>query len=378
MRDVLLVGNSLAGTVSVVDGRSFDVLGTVNVIPDIAERLAEIEADLVRSVAYGIIKHQQLVTHFEPGDGNRFVDDLFVSPDGTTLYASRSNIGDVAAFDLTKPEHPLVWRTRVDGFKADHATLSPDGKHLVVSATTVDRAQIFDAKTGKVVSSFETGKFPHQNDYSADGKRIYNASIGNVGLPKALDAFKGDRRLTVVDAKTFQIIRTYDFESGIRPAAFTPDEKTMYVQLSYFNGIAKFDLESGKIVTMLEEPLSDFAKATYNSYDEYPHDSAHHGLALSGDGKRLCDAGTIDNTVAIVLTDSMTVEKTIDVGKVPYWATTSADGRSCFVSLSGEDKISVIDYASGKETKLVPVGKFPQRSRLGRLPASVVAKLSTS
>jgi YVTN family beta-propeller protein len=79
-----------------------------------------------------------------------------------------------------------------------------------------------------------------------------------------------------------------------------------------------------------------------------------------------------------VLTESMTVETMIDVGKVPYWATTSADGRTCFVSLSGEDKISVIDYASGKETKLVPVGKFPQRSRIGRLPANVIAKLSTS
>jgi hypothetical protein len=37
--------------------------------------------------------------------------------------------------------------------------------------------------------------------------------------------------------------------------------------------------------------------------------------------------------------------------------------------------VSVIDYASGTEVTTVPVGKFPQRSRLGRVPANVVAML---
>jgi YVTN family beta-propeller protein len=101
-------------------------------------------------------------------------------------------------------------------------------------------------------------------------------------------------------------------------------------------------------------------------------------LALSTDGARLCDCGTIDNNVAIVRTDTMQVEKTIDVGMVPYWATTSPDGRYCFVSLSGSDGVSVIDYAAGAEVKVVPVGRFPQRSRLGRVPAAVLTALSPS
>jgi YVTN family beta-propeller protein len=63
------------------------------------------------------------------------------------------------------------------------------------------------------------------------------------------------------------------------------------------------------------------------------------------------------------------------VGNVPYWATTSPDGKTCFVSLSGSDAVSVIDYALGVEVTTVPVGKFPQRSRLGRVPESVIAML---
>jgi hypothetical protein len=46
-----------------------------------------------------------------------------------------------------------------------------------------------------------------------------------------------------------------------------------------------------------------------------------------------------------------------------------------FVSLSGDNAIAVIDYATATQRKVIPVGKFPQRSRLGKVPASVIALL---
>ncbi len=374
-RDVLLVGNSVAGTVSVIDANSLDVLGTIDVLPDRAARLAEIDDDPIRSIAYSLVKRNQIVKHFEPHEGDRFVDDVLLSPDGGTLYVSRSNIGDVAAFDLTKAGHPMLWHTRVDGYKADHATLSKDGKMLVVSATTEDLVDVFDPKTGKIVGTFASGTSPHQNDFSDDGKHIYNGSIGDMTLPPSLDAFKGDRVITVVDAATLKVVRTYEFPEGVRPTVITPDEKKAYVQLSYLNGVVEYDLVKGKIGRTLDEPLSDFAKKTYPSRDDYPHDSAHHGLAMSGDGARLCDCGTIDNTISIVSTSSMTVEKTIETGNVPYWATTSPDGKRCFVSLSGDGTVAAIDYATASEVKRVKVGTFPQRSRIGRMPQIVVEKL---
>ena len=139
MVEVLLVGNSVAGSVSFIDARTFENLGSVSVTPDLDEIMGEISADITRSVAYPAVKNGQLIHHFEPSNGDRFVDDVFVSPDGDVLYVSRSNLGDVAAFDLTKPDHPRLWRTFVDGLKADHATISHDGSELVVSATTATR-----------------------------------------------------------------------------------------------------------------------------------------------------------------------------------------------------------------------------------------------
>lgn len=378
LRDVLLVGNSVSGTVSFVDAHTFENLGSMGIMPDRDEVLRSINADPIRWIAYGIVKRGQLIHHFEPSDGDRFVDDLFVSPDGTKLYASRSNLGDVAAFDLTRPDHPLLWRTRVEGFKADHAAISPDGTRMVVSATSANVANVFDAATGKMVGSFKAGTYPHQNDYSADGKHIYNSSIGNVSglVPHALNLLKGDRKLVKVDAASLKVLQTWNFEYGIRPSVITPDEKFMYAQLSYLNGVIKFDLTRGVEVARSNQPLSEFALSTYATYDEYPHDSAHHGLAMSGDGRKLCDCGTIDNTVSILSTDDLGLRKVIDVGMVPYWATTSSDGRYCFVSLSGDDAISIIDYETETEVTVVPVGRFPQRSRIGRVPESVIQLLT--
>jgi DNA-binding beta-propeller fold protein YncE len=376
MIEVLLVGNSVSGSVSFIDAHSFANLGSVSVTPDMDEIMGEINADITRSVAYPAIKSGQLIHHFEPSNGDRFVDDVFVSPDGNVLYVSRSNLGDAAAFDLTKADHPRLWHTFIDGVKADHATISHDGSKLIVSATTANVADVIDAKTGMIMGTFATGDFPHQNDYSADGKHIYNSSIGNVGLGYAQNATKGNRWLVQVDGESLQVLKTWPFDYGIRPNLVTADEKTLYTQLSYLNGVVKYDLDASKEVARSEQPLSAFAMQTYANYDEYPHDSAHHGLALSGDGKHLCDCGTIDNTVSIVATDTMQVEKTIDTGMIPYWATTGPDGAICFVSLSGDAQIAVIDYAKASELKRVTVGTFPQRSRLGKISAAVAALLA--
>jgi DNA-binding beta-propeller fold protein YncE len=378
LRAVLLVGNSVSGSVSVLDAQSFANLGSVNVIPDLQDRLSEINGNPLTAIGYSGVKQGQVVKHFEPSGGDRFVDDVFASPDGNTLYVSRSNLGDVAAFDLSSAAHTLLWHTHVDGLKADHATLSPDGTRLVVSATTADKADVLDAKTGMIVTSFPTGHYPHQNDYSADGKHLYNGSIGDVSLPHAQDTQKGVRQVTVVDAQTFQVVKTYPFMEGIRPTVITADEKLMYSQQSYLNGLIEFDLGSGMIVKTLDEPLSDFAKMNYPTPDDYPHDSAHHGLAMSGDGSKLCDCGTIDNTVSIVATADLTVTKVIDVGLIPYWATTSPDGKTCFVSLSGDGVVSVIDYDKAAQVMQVKVGTFPQRSRIGRLTPAAISALAPS
>jgi hypothetical protein len=363
LRDVLLVGNSAAGTVSILDGYTFASLGSFDVVPDLQERLSSMNP--VERAGYELVRQQE--------GGDRFVDDVYLSPDGRSLYVSRGNLDDVAAFDLAS--HRMLWRFRLDGFKADHAALSPDGTRFVVSATTAQEVQVLDTATGRPVATVPTGTYPHANDYSADGTHLYNSSIGVTALPKALNLLKGRRQLTVIDARTFQVVRTYEFAYGIRPAVITPDETTMYAQLSYLNGFVEYDLVAGRITRTVTMPFSAAGAAL--SPDRYPNNSAHHGMAMSGDGSALCEVGTIDDYTAIIARPALTTTGFVQypVGSLPYWSTTTVDGRHCAVSLSNANAVSIVDYATAREIARVPIGAFPQRERLGRIADDVLPGL---
>ena len=59
--------------------------------------------------------------------------------------------------------------------------------------------------------------------------------------------------------------------------------------------------------------------------------------------------------------------RVIPVGEKPYWSTNSGDGKICFVLVSGNDRISPISYASGREVARIAVGDRPQRMRKGTI-----------
>lgn len=364
LREVVLVGNSADGTVSVLDARTYRNLGTLDVIPDLDEILAGM--DPFRRAAYEVVRQQ--------AGGDKFVDDAHVSPDGRTLYVSRGNLGDAAAYDIATGRQ--LWRTHLAGYKADHAALSADGTTFVVSAISAGKAQTLDTATGRITGEFPTGTYPHENVYSADGSLIYNMSIGVTSLPKALDFMKGTKQVTVADAATLKVVRKYTFDKGVRPAVITPDGRTMYAQLSYLNGFIEYDLEVGRTVRTVQMPFSEAAAAL--KPDDYPQNSAHHGMAMNAAQDKLCMAGTIDDYTAVVSRPGLTTDGFVHYQQdsLPYWSVTGPGGRHCWVTLSNRDEVSVVDYATAKEVARVKVGDFPQRERAGRVAEEALSGLT--
>jgi hypothetical protein len=372
-RDVVMVGNNWDGTADVLDGHTFERLARFDIVPDRAQRMAEIQADPVR-LAYFLAIRQQI------GEGHdQLVDDIFTSPDGRYAYVSRPSFADVVAFDLGTKR--IVWRTPVDGQRSDHMAISADGRRLLVSASTARTVDVLDTATGAIVGRIESGDTPHESNFSADGTRIFHASIGTVYTPldaPELDATKGDRWFEVIDAKTYKvlkrldmgkILRDYGFpnmSSAVRPMALSPDERFLYFQVSFFHGFVEFDLQQDKPTRLAMLPVSDAAQKLRR--DEYVLDSAHHGLAMNAAGTKLCVAGTMSDYAAIV--DRATFAPQIAAhGQKPYWATNSVDGEHCLVSFSGDDRVKVISYATGEQVADVPVGDHPQRMRAGRMLA---------
>jgi DNA-binding beta-propeller fold protein YncE len=375
-RDVLVASNNWDGTADFIDPQSFQRLMRLNIVPDRDQRLAEIAADPVALGYYALVQQ-------EIGEGHdQLVDDAFTSHDGRYLYVSRPSFADVVAFDLTTKQ--IVWRARVDGYRSDHMAISPDGTRLAVSASTGNVVDVIDTTNGQIVAKVPAGESPHENNFSKDGSLLFQASIGKVYTPTddpSMDATKGDRYFEVIDTKTWQVIKKVhiaqklaeagypDMSDSIRPMAIAPDERHFYFQLSFLHGFVEYDLAQDKVLRVKELPVSDHDKNMRR--DEYVLDSAHHGLTMNPDGTKLCAAGTMDNYIALVHRDDFSY-KIIDTGERPYWSTTSTDGRYCFVSIAGEDRIDVIDYASEKRVASIPVGDRVQRSRMGRALTSVV------
>jgi DNA-binding beta-propeller fold protein YncE len=371
LRDVVLVGNNWSGTVTAFDPATFDTLAVVDVVPDWNERVAEIRKDVGRSVAFKLIRRAA-------GEGHhQLVDDVFMSTDGRYLFASRPSFADVIAIDLDtrKP----AWRTPVEGVRADHAALSPDGETLLVSASTAGKVHAIDTASGRIVGSFESGDEPHESSYSKDGSRIYHASIGRVFLPPTsgpLDFLQGKRVFQIVDAKTLQVLERFDMrqkskEAGdewvyaaVRPMVLAPDGRFVYFQMSFYHGFFEFDLETKAITRRAPLPIPDDVKKIPQR--KYQLQSAHHGITISGDGRELCVAGTMSGYAAIV--DRETFKYTvIPIGPKPYWSTTSAKGTQCYVSVSEQDRVAVISFADKKEIASIRVGDHPQRVRTGQM-----------
>jgi DNA-binding beta-propeller fold protein YncE len=370
-RDVLVVSNNWDGTADFIDTRTFKRVKRLNIIPDAAEREAEIQSDPADLGYYLAIR--ELV-----GEGHhQYVDDSFTSPNGRYLYVSRPSFADVVAFDLKRDK--IVWRVPVEGNRADHMAISRNGRKLLVSASTARKVHEIDTRKGAITRSFESGDQPHENNYSADGQTIFHASIGTVYTPTddpSMDETKGDRWFQVVDNRTFEVRKRIDMgqkleEAGypdqsaaVRPMALTPKERYLYFQVSFLHGFVEYDLRRDKVLRVKELPDRSGA-----SREEYLLDSAHHGLAMNPAGKKLCAAGTMSDYAAIVVRKTFK-HKLVDVGEKPYWATNSGDGRYCFMSVSGEDRVSVISYRRAREVKRIRVGDHPQRMRMGRIRAA--------
>ncbi|MFE9997119.1 YncE family protein [Streptomyces avermitilis] len=373
LREVMFVGNNWDGTADVIKSTGdLAKIGRINVVPDKEQRLAQINADPIKWIYFMAIRNGV-------GEGHdQLVDDMYSTPDGRSMVVSRPSFADVVSIDLATGK--VNWRFPVSGYRSDHMAVSPDGTRVAVSASTANTVHVLDIGTGKQLGSFATGDKPHENIFTKDGKYIWNMAIGDVNT--SLDApwqdwTKGDRRITVVDATTFQQVKVVDmrqrldaigltdYSDAVRPAVFSPDESKLYFQVSFFNGFLEYDVASDRITRVKTLPKNP---ATSEDRTTWVNDSRHHGISMNPSGTKLCVAGTMDDYASVVDRSTLQEGPLVPASK-PYWATVSGDGKDCVVSESGADQVTAIDFATGQKTVSVPVGDHPQRVRLAHVPA---------
>jgi hypothetical protein len=420
LREVMFVGNNWAGTATLVDARTLKVLRTgVDFVPDKEQELAGIRRDPVALAFYLAIQQG-------PGEGHdQYVDDMFSTTDGRHVAVSRPSFADVVWIDVAKAlagrPDAIVHEEQMDGRRTDHMGLSPDGRRLLVSDSTeaqvieysmVDETLPSGARVtmGQRLRSFPSGETPHENNYTADGERIFHASIGKVYTPgdapragpiELGDALKGDRWFQIVRNRDFAVTERWDMgteleeagypdmSSAVRPMAVARDERFVYYQVSFFHGLVEFDTRAPDLNGTVDYTSGGIAEPRTGAVtrvvplpnrvpemprEQYVNDSAHHGLSIDSRGETLCAAGTMDDYAALVDRESMryTIFDEASTGHSygkPYWTTEGLDG-TCWISLSEADAVAVLDSRTKRELAYLPVGDHPQRVRHGRVPAA--------
>lgn len=292
-------------------------------------------------------------------------DDVVGSRDGTKYFVNLAIVqhnhswgapeaGEIVA--LSTADDKVLWRRPLPDGWPHHMTTTVDGKLIV---PLYDRAHldVIDVNSGAITGRLDGQWGMHSTRLSPDGKRLYVGSILT-------------HSIYVLDVATNQPLKIISFPNGVRPFAFTRDEKTLYAQLSGFHGFVVVDVDKAEVVKTVALPA---LPAGTKLPTEFPF-NVNHGLELSPDEKYLFAAGSIVNMIAVYSQPELKLLKVIPVGEDPNWITFSPDGRFAYVGCRKSNEVSVISVADLREIKRIKTGgKGSARVRIIDVPTPVTA-----
>ena len=197
------------------------------------------------------------------------------------------------------PGRRVAWGVRKTGkgtaipYPAGLTVVPKDGKDLLLIANNLsDNAILMDADDGRVLQSFDLGKyktvpssFPYGVIASRDGRRGW-CSLWNLSRVAEMNLSSGKvtRWIPLLDPGDPEM-------AGSHPTAMalSADEKWLYVALSNADRVAVVSTESGAIVRLLD---------TWAQSQKYGG-TTPSALALSDDGKYLFVADSSLNGIAV-------------------------------------------------------------------------------
>ncbi|HZZ67877.1 MAG TPA: alkaline phosphatase family protein [Phenylobacterium sp.] len=171
--------------------------------------------------------------------------------------------------------------------------------------------------------------------------------------------------LSVIDAKSHKVVQEVPLKTTWLGLAWSGGGHTLYVSGGNANGEKKVEASLAPIYALAYRDGRLDAKpvATFTD-DTTPKDKTWWSGLLSDPKRGLvwaANRGTSMTPTDVVAFDTKSgaIRKRVHVGISPYELALSKDGRRLFVSDWGEKSVSVVDVASQKVIKTIPVGFNP-------------------
>jgi len=318
------VTNEKGGDVTVIDGASLKVVGTVPV----GKRPRGIHASPDGSKVYVALSGTpiegppELDANGNPIFRNKGKDD----DDDDSVQADKSADG-IGIVDVA--QRKLTGKINV-GSDPEEFALSPDGTRLYVSNEDVKTASIVDIASRKVQHIILVGQEPEGVAVSPDGKLIYITCEAG-----------GD--ILVVDARTYKTVAHFNVPPRPRSVDFLTDAPVAFIPS-----------ESAGVLNVIDTREQKVSKSI-----TLPQGSRPMRVRVSPDNSRLYVSDGRAGTVSVLDTHSYALLNTVKVGKRPWGIVLSPDGKYLFSANGPSNDVSVVDVATLKEIAKIKAGDSP-------------------
>ncbi|MBO3269160.1 YncE family protein [Hymenobacter defluvii] len=143
--------------------------------------------------------------------------------------------------------------------------------------------------------------------------------------------------------------------SSVAAAQAVSHRDRVYTADQISNTVSVIDPMDNKLLgqIILGKPQPDLLSALYKGQ------ALVHGLGASSDHKLLAVVSVGSNNVTFIETATNAIRGSVYVGRAPHEATFRPDGKEAWITVRGEDYLSVIDVATMRETRRVPVPNGP-------------------
>lgn len=252
---------------------------------------------------------------------------MAITRNGRTVYVSGDASSSVDVIDTATDK---VVKTIPVGKTPNGIALTPDDRLLLVTVYGEDRLAFIDTATQSVIATTDVPK-PHTVAISPDGRFAYvsEQEPGHFGL-------------ALIDMATRRITRTVPLDKTPRDGEFGYDGKMFYFTQAGVSSVQVMDPASGKVVGQIPTGVSPH-------FVGYPRKAAFGIVVVQGPGELLLFDPATNAPV-----------RSVSVGKQPHWATTSADGKTAYVTNEGSNDFTIVDLASGS-TRTIAVGNAPRK-----------------
>jgi YVTN family beta-propeller protein len=305
----VLVTNERSGTLTVIDGVSRKVLGTV----PLGKRPRGLKLSPDGKLLYVALSGSPIA-----GPG---VDASKLPP--ADKGADGIGVVDVATLKLVN-----ILRGVSD---PEQLAVSADGKRLYIASEDTGSAIVLDAATGKTLASLSVGGEPEGVTLSPNGKFVYVSS-------------EEDHKITVIDTTTNKQVGTFNVGQRPRFTEFSDDGSMAFVSAENDGTITVADARAHKVLRTIKL-AGELTRPV--------------GMAISHDGKQLYTVtGRAKNLLSVDIATGK-VLGTVEVGARPWGVAISPDGATLFTANGSSNDVTVVDAATLKVVSRIPAGDSP-------------------